>query len=170
VSFCAAVAIAFSSSKERRLSRYFALSVFAILFLVFTILFGNAINHWDWNRPGGCYKTSLIAVKSASHPYVDKIYLSITACYMFAGLFCSAFSASPWAFQTLSKENVTIVAMVQYPVHLYSMIALRTSNAPLLKGDSENAWGFGQIVAVVTMFATLLECVRGIHSRLFVLL
>jgi len=89
---------------------------------------------------------------------------------MFAALFISAFADSPLISGPDQKENVTIVAMVQYPVHLYSMIALRTSNAPLLKGDSENAWGFGQIVAVVTMFATLLECVRGIHSRLFVLL
>jgi hypothetical protein len=134
---------------------------------------------------------------------VDRIYLSITAWYMFSVLLSCLFAnlsltrvlaprferghvkdshPLPWIVYVLGcfglgrvlsriampgKESVAAIAMLQYPVHLYSMIALRTSNAPLLHGDSENAWGFGQIVAVVTMFATLFECGRGIHSEFF---
>jgi hypothetical protein len=59
-------------------------------------------------------------------------------------------------FQTL----VTVFALLQYPLHLYSVIALRASNQSLLSGESENEWGFGQIVAVFLVVAILLECGR----------
>ncbi|KAL6923063.1 hypothetical protein FSST1_000337 [Fusarium sambucinum] len=53
------------------------------------------------------------------------------------------------------------LAMAQYPLHLYMTIALRAGNDSILSGDSENAWGFGQIVALILCAATLLECVKG---------
>jgi hypothetical protein len=68
----------------------------------------------------------------------------------------------------LAADEVALIAMVQYPVHLYSTVALRVSNAPFLQGDSENSWGFGQIVALVTLLGTLLECIRGMDSKYFV--
>ncbi|CAH0057125.1 unnamed protein product [Clonostachys solani] len=62
--------------------------------------------------------------------------------------------------------SIVVLAMLQYPVHLYMVIALRISNEGNLSGDSENTWGFGQIVALVTAFSTLMECVRG-YSVIF---
>ncbi|KAH7256294.1 hypothetical protein BKA59DRAFT_69444 [Fusarium tricinctum] len=56
------------------------------------------------------------------------------------------------------------LAMGQYPLHLYMVIALRVGNESLLSGDSENTWGFGQIVALILCAATLLECVRGVSE------
>ncbi|KAI6758814.1 hypothetical protein HG530_011054 [Fusarium avenaceum] len=56
------------------------------------------------------------------------------------------------------------LAMYQYPIHLYMTIALGAANESLLSGDSENAWGFGQIVALILCATTLLECVKGIFA------
>ncbi|KAH6954869.1 hypothetical protein DER45DRAFT_317013 [Fusarium avenaceum] len=56
------------------------------------------------------------------------------------------------------------LAMYQYPIHLYMTIALGAANESLLSGDSENAWGFGQIVALILCATTLLECVKGIFD------
>jgi hypothetical protein len=58
------------------------------------------------------------------------------------------------------------LAMYQYPIHLYMAIALRVANERLLSGDSENAWGFGQIVALILCAATLLECVKGVLGKI----
>jgi hypothetical protein len=45
------------------------------------------------------------------------------------------------------------------------VIAMRAVNEGRLTGNSENAWGFGQIVALILMFATILECVRGFSGK-----
>ncbi|KAH7127893.1 hypothetical protein B0J13DRAFT_611481 [Dactylonectria estremocensis] len=60
--------------------------------------------------------------------------------------------------------GIVLAAMVQYPLHLYMVIALRASNESRLNGDSENAWGFGQIVALIAAVSTILECFRGISD------
>ncbi|KAM0420656.1 hypothetical protein ACHAPT_011572 [Fusarium lateritium] len=53
------------------------------------------------------------------------------------------------------------LAMGQYPLHLYMVIAIRKGNERFLEGSSENDWGFGQIVALAMCAATCIECVRG---------
>lgn len=60
---------------------------------------------------------------------------------------------------------VLSLAMVQYPVHGYMLFALRHSNEAYLSGDSENSWGFGQVVALVLVAATIMDCVRSIISK-----
>jgi hypothetical protein len=49
-------------------------------------------------------------------------------------------------FKTGYKTSVLIIAMMQYPVHVYTVFALRIANEDRLDGDSENYWGFGQVV------------------------
>lgn len=61
--------------------------------------------------------------------------------------------------------NIAIRALIQYPLHLTMAIIVRKQNERLLEGDSENQWGFGQIVALLLCAGTLVECFR---SRLFV--
>jgi hypothetical protein len=51
--------------------------------------------------------------------------------------------------------------MTQYPIYLYLLIALRTQNAPFLQGGSENEWGFGQILAFLALYGSLVEIGRG---------
>ncbi|KAM0355156.1 hypothetical protein ACHAPU_001019 [Fusarium lateritium] len=61
---------------------------------------------------------------------------------------------------------VVPMAMAQYPLHLCMVIAIRVGNESLLNGDSENTWGFGQIVSLILCAAALLECVKGIVGKI----
>ena len=56
---------------------------------------------------------------------------------------------------------VLVIALFQYPLHSYMLFTLRTSNVEYLSGDSENTWGFGQVVALVLLGSTALECFRA---------
>ncbi|KAG8358680.1 hypothetical protein FVEN_g3665 [Fusarium venenatum] len=91
-------------------------------------------------------------------------WLQVPAIYL--GL--KVFSLLAIYFTVLGHEKpeyrvwaIVPLAMAQYPLHLYMTIALRAGNESLLSGDSENAWGFGQIVALILYAATLLECIKG---------
>jgi hypothetical protein len=58
---------------------------------------------------------------------------------------------------------VVSTALLQFPLHLYMVIALKVGNEPHLEaeGDSENTWGFGQVVALVLVIPVLRECIKG---------
>ena len=74
-----------------------------------------------------------------------------------------------------------LLAVAQFPVHLYAVIALRAGNQAAVlevsryegvvngdgngqgeegegKGEGENNWDFGQTTAVLLLFVTLHEC------------
>lgn len=67
---------------------------------------------------------------------------------------------------TMPSHKLTILslAMIQYPVHIYAIFTLRWANEGLLQGDSENYWGFGQVVALVLLASSVLEGLRAIHG------
>ena len=159
------------------------IGIFSTLYLTFANIFGKRLEAWDFTEPGFCYNTHRIAAPSARHPYVDRIYLGITALFMFSALFGSCMFAIEFPKILTGDEFgtgkvigtvlmmglrfcVLVVALLQYPVHLYSIFALRTSNEHLLTGESENKWGFGQIVALVMIGQTLIECFRGYRGML----
>ena len=54
-----------------------------------------------------------------------------------------------------------VYALLQYPLHLYMVIAMRVSNKGFVGDGSESAWGFGQIMALILALTTLLECIGG---------
>lgn len=60
------------------------------------------------------------------------------------------------------KTSVLIIAMMQYPVHVYTVFALRIANEERLDGDSENDWGFGQVVALALLISSVLQCIRTV--------
>ncbi|KAK2803672.1 hypothetical protein FQN50_006888 [Emmonsiellopsis sp. PD_5] len=78
------------------------------------------------------------------------------------------FSYDEGATETTVTENSRIIlslAMLQFPVHLYFVVALRVANTGLLEGGSEeNNWTFGQVVAIVMLGGTLLECYKGVRE------
>lgn len=55
------------------------------------------------------------------------------------------------------------LALLQYPLHSYFMFAIRAANMGELSGDSENAWGFGQVVALVLLGSSVLGCIQAIY-------
>lgn len=62
-----------------------------------------------------------------------------------------------------TDRQVTIlaIAMIQCPIHIYSICALRFSNKSYLEGGPETAWGFGQIVAMVLLGGNILQFIDG---------
>lgn len=58
-------------------------------------------------------------------------------------------------------------ATIQLLVHLYFTIALRISNSHLFegRGNDEGKWGFGQILAVAMVTASILEFMGGYLSK-----
>lgn len=60
------------------------------------------------------------------------------------------------------KLIVLVLAMLQYPLHIYMIFALRAGNEHRLNGDPENYWGFGQIVALVLLASSVLQGLRAI--------
>ncbi|KAH7078018.1 hypothetical protein BKA63DRAFT_509505 [Paraphoma chrysanthemicola] len=64
------------------------------------------------------------------------------------------------------QRFILSVAMLQCPLHIYSIFALRASNEKLLdEGNSERQWGFGQVAAMVLLGNNILQIVDGIAGR-----
>lgn len=60
------------------------------------------------------------------------------------------------------KIFLLLISLGQFPVHTYEIFALRYYNEHRLSGDSENSWGFGQIVALVSLGSTLVQSIGTI--------
>lgn len=159
-------------------SRYLSILILALLYLAYTIVFGVRLMKWDDSKSGCCYNTHLVAAHISGHPGADQAYIAVTSLYfLFAIAGCVQYE-NFFSTEYLVLPRVDIgrykpeqmaplivgLAMLQYPLHLYFVIALRASNESLLAGDSENAWGFGQIVALVLSAASLVECAKAISG------
>ncbi|KAK1831432.1 hypothetical protein QBC39DRAFT_351297 [Podospora conica] len=170
VSFIAAYSNIFLRGRRGYIRRTCAGILFAALYLAFAVLFGRALRSWDWNTPGACYNTRLLATPSASHPYVDLIYLGVTCFFMFCSCALPVYVLLFNTFGNVKQAReyaqiVLVLSFMQYPLHLYSVVALRVSNRGLLEGDSEDSWGFGQVVALVLLGAVLVQCVYGVFGE-----
>jgi hypothetical protein len=186
----AAIVCSFAHPNERRLSRYLGIGIFCTVYLAFCIIFGNRLRHWDWFAPGACYNPQKIAAANAPHPFVDTIYLAFTSGYMYILLFLAlVYNAEDsesvyrlyirlgMARRELNPEVqkrystfyrffiLFFACLLQYPLHLYNIVALRASNQHLLKGESENDWGFSQIIALVMVGQTFVECCRAVKGK-----
>ncbi|KAI1374998.1 hypothetical protein F4677DRAFT_424271 [Hypoxylon crocopeplum] len=122
--------------------------VFALLFLALTIILEIRLNRWSLTSEelGFCYITTGLSVPGASHPFADKTYVAVTAVWlllsMFGALFCSSKLRKP----------LLLISGLQFPVHLYMMIRLRTENQQYLEdGENENEWDFGQTTATILL-------------------
>lgn len=74
----------------------------------------------------------------------------------------------PKSALTTMEENdfaILLLALIQCPVHGYMIFALRASNESHLSGDSENQWGFGQIVPLVLLISVATECIQALVGK-----
>ena len=128
-------------------------------------MFGIRLNEWNDKIPSRCYSTSGIASSNAKHPLVDQIYLGLTSVYVLfiaqaAMLYCRVPSIR------LYWQNIIVsIGLLQFVLHVYILVALRVSNQPLLDSSIEDEWGFAQILALVMLGATLLECARSLEGE-----
>lgn len=138
--------------------RHRATYLFGVMFLALTILLCLRLNEWDVDaRPGRCYYSHLVTAGGyGSHPLADKIYVGVTAAWMLLAIGMAAFMGVRW------RKWILRSAFLQFPVHLYMAIALRSENQGRLAGDErdENGWDFGQTTAVLLLGAAFEELVR----------
>jgi hypothetical protein len=175
--------------EERRLSHlspsHRLMLLYAFMFLALAIFLGMRFGGWDDGSQtlavegsaishraegpettrGKCYLTGLTAAPSSSHPGPDRIYIGITTTWLLFSLL-AALGTRP---DTLLpgggvKRGKKVLAgtLVQFPLHLYMMIALRTANQGLFEGKGEhgrgeNGWDFGQTIAIVLLLVTINE-------------
>jgi lysylphosphatidylglycerol synthetase-like protein (DUF2156 family) len=141
------------------------------------MLFGIRLKNWSPTSPssdstgGTCYNPKLVAHPGARHPFVDDLYLGVTCFFFFMAAFGAIFSnlypKSAKDANTLHPRYwLVFLALAQFPVHVYMAAALRTKNKA--EKDVEGQWGYGQVVAILTLLGTFVECGRGILSEFFV--
>lgn len=139
---------------------------------------------------GRCYNTYLTSAPGSPQPLSDKIYIGITTSWLLISMLMAvtARDVAPkrrkrhnphhsrkdlnpegtrWlpgrGPQWRSARKVLVWTILQFPVHLYMMIALKTANQGLLEGGEggeghdENSWDFGQTIAVILLGVALNE-------------
>ncbi|KAK2612094.1 hypothetical protein QQS21_001824 [Conoideocrella luteorostrata] len=131
--------------------------LFAVMFLALTIVLCVRLDEWAPNRASGrCYHAQLITLTTASHPAADKTYVAITSIWMILAMASAVF------VDVHRRRSVLISAFLQFPVHLYMALALRSANQGKLEGEEtdENGWDFGQTTAVVLLALAVEELYR----------
>ena len=159
VSNFAAISCAYNSHIEGQKVRYCSITIFLMLYLTFVIMFGIRLNYWDDSTPGQCYSSSRIAIPDGLHPIGDQIYIAITSLYCFALLSAATIDSRIPNRRDNAQKTVIFMGSLQFVLHVYMAISLRISNQSLLDNPSvEEKWGFGQILAVVMLGATVIQC------------
>lgn len=130
---------------------------FAVMFLALTVLLCVQLSEWAPNQePGRCYHAQLITITHANHPAADITYVVVTAVWMIFAM------ASAILLNAHRRKWVLLSSFLQFPLHLYMALALRSANQGKLEGEEsdENGWDFGQTTAVVLLALALGELYR----------
>lgn len=130
---------------------------FAAMFVGLTILLMIRLGEWNLDaEPGRCYHTTGTTRDGADHPVADRVYVGLTAAWILVTM-----GSSIW-IGARHRRWILSSAILQFPVHLYMAIALRTANQGKLSGEevNENAWDFGQTTAVVLLAMAVGELYR----------
>lgn len=131
--------------------------VYALLFVILTVMLLAKLGEWTLTSEeiGYCYRTEHISGSGASHPETDQLYVALTAIWLLAVIFGTVFGSTKW------RKFLLISALIQFPLHLYFMVALRSANMPHLESDeNEDDWDFGQTTAMLLLCATITELFR----------
>ncbi|KAK8039894.1 hypothetical protein PG993_008305 [Apiospora rasikravindrae] len=140
-------------STSRLSSRYLTIYGFGVFFIALAITFVIRLANWqEGDKLGECYNTAGASSRFASHPGSDQAYVLVTALWLLIGVGMAVFGGPKLLMVVL------VFAMLEYPVHLYFMIAIRHANQPLLEGtEDEDKWDFGQTTAMLLLGLAYLE-------------
>jgi hypothetical protein len=141
--------------------RYLVSYLFSILYLALLVILEARLGDWNDEEPGNCYNPYLTTSTSARHPTADKAYVATTGIWMLSSVLLATFDSAK------NIRSVLGFALLQFPVHVYMLVTLRTANQELVEGEKqENEWGFGQTVAIVLLLDTAISCVAGLKGQL----
>ena len=133
-------------------------------------MMGIRLNDWNDEIPGRCYRTSNIATPNAKHPLADQLYLGVTSFYVFFLLLVAVILCRVPDTRLRWQTQIMMISVPQFILHVYILVALRTANQPLLDNAAlEDQWGFGQVIAIMMLVATLLECAKSVEGELIVI-
>ncbi|KAH8681879.1 hypothetical protein BX600DRAFT_447423 [Xylariales sp. PMI_506] len=130
--------------------------VFALFFAIFGVALEIRLKDWSLTSTdlGNCYRTDGISSFGARHPAADQGYVAVTSIWLLATM-----AGTIWGTVHM-RRPLLILAALQYPLHLYFMIALRLANTDHLEGEeSENAWDFGQTTAMILLGVAVKEII-----------
>ncbi|KUL84429.1 hypothetical protein ZTR_08799 [Talaromyces verruculosus] len=188
VSICMALTSFIENKRSYNRDRSVMIALFICLYIVFIVLFGFRLNNWNDKVPGHCYYYAVrIPFPNLLHPPLTDILYLTSTCISFSNSmgFCGAISSSPnpqrmyaQAAQRFPNKKIMkplplmlaphdykalllLLATFQYAIHIYMIFAMRAANEHHLKGDSENSWGFGQVVAMVLLGSSVLQGLRA---------
>ncbi|KAI0482067.1 hypothetical protein GGR56DRAFT_168345 [Xylariaceae sp. FL0804] len=119
------------------------------------------LNHWSLANAesGHCYITTGVTAPGAWHPAADQVYVGITAVYLVLSMVGAI--VAPLGL----RGPLLAISGLQFPLHLYMMLALRLANQGRLEGEeSENGWDFGQTTAVILLHYALVDLVRRLRE------
>jgi hypothetical protein len=129
------------------------------MFIALTILLLVNLGKWNEEEDGRCYITTFLTVPNAAHPKSDIVYVVITALWNLLALASAVFGGPK------RMKAVVVLSALQFPLHLYMMLALRVKNSNHLDGDeNEDDWKFGQTIAVLLLAMVLQDCYHGINN------
>jgi hypothetical protein len=132
---------------------YISVTYVYVISLLYTALIFNyvAFNYTD-------YRDRILLVLDRGRQQLEALGLSFAG---FEGLGLALFAKDPDR-----KQSITLLfVLLQYPVHMYSVFALRAANeSRLMQGNTEQDWGFGQVVAVILLGSNVTMLVDGILS------
>lgn len=135
--------------------RYRVTYIFAIMFLALTIILCLHLKQWNPDsEPGRCYSSHLVS-NADNHPAGDLVYVITMAVWLFIGM-VAAILGGP-----RRRRPILIFAFLQFPIHLYMALTLRTVNQEFLAGgEDENGWDFGQTTAVLLLGMAFSDLVK----------
>ncbi|OTB08007.1 hypothetical protein M426DRAFT_317511 [Hypoxylon sp. CI-4A] len=146
-----------TSDRRQWNARYTVSYLFALLFLGLTIFLEVRLDGWSLTSEemGHCYITTGTTAIGAHHPTSDKTYVAVTAIWLLLVMFGSIFASAKF------RRHLLILSGLQFPVHLYMMIKLRSENQDALEGpEDENHWDFGQTTATMLLAIAISELIH----------
>ncbi|KAK3361634.1 heterokaryon incompatibility protein-domain-containing protein [Lasiosphaeria ovina] len=168
-------------SRDGHMIRGFLAFAFAMLYLAYVVVFANALHGWDYDPSTPtwtdriylavtCFYMFIVIILSfppalmANHPlvYISHEDTSPRSRYVRAVLVQVPWPT--WARKEIYRCHIMVFAFLQYPLHLYSAVALRLSNENFLDSNSEREWGFGQVMALMLVADTIIRCGKAIYG------
>lgn len=136
-----------------------------VLFLVLAFWVSNYclfyLFSWSSEEAGHCFEGQYVIGTSDNHPATEIVY----ALHTFASFIFYLYLYFTSPFHKWRTPISLAIPILDYILHLYMLVMLRASNVNLLKGESENSWGYGQVIAITLCSSTALECLRGFFSE-----
>lgn len=105
-----------------------------------------------------------MTVEYLVHPIPDLIYLSITAPILILAIFSSTLAVV--ASRDWWHNGLFGIAVLEAMFPFFSIVVLRTTDQNfLVRDESDNDFGFGQIIVIVFLVSVPFECYRSFRGK-----